>query len=97
MQHALLLEFEPGDKDAKALYDAVTVELGLGDDGMPAGGVSHTAGMAETGVFTVFEVWETREAQEEFMRLQLMPALQKHGAPPPSRVVWVDIFAHKAG
>ena len=94
MDHALLLEFEGVGTDGRKLYEAVTEELGLGPDGLPPGAISHTAGMSEKSVFTVFEVWETRELQEEFMRLQLMPALQKSGAPAPTRVVWIDVYAH---
>jgi hypothetical protein len=95
MQHALLLEFTPDRLDAHALYDAVNAELGLGEGGLPAGAISHTAGMAETGQLIVFEVWETREAQEEFMHLQLAPALQKHGAPAPTSVRWIDVYSHR--
>ena len=94
MQHALIIEFPAAGIDAKALYEAVTNELGLGDSGLAPGAISHTAAMSETSVLTIFELWETRDAQEEFMRLQLMPALQKKGAPAPSRVEWLDVYAH---
>ena len=95
MQHALLLEFKVEGTNARTLYEAVNQELGLTEGQLPFGAISHTAGMAETGEFIVVEVWETREAQDEFMRLQLAPALQKHGAPAPSRVVWIDLYAHR--
>ena len=94
MDHALLMEFDGLGADGRKLYEAVTEELGLGGDGLPAGAISHTAGMSEKSVLTVFEVWETLEQQEEFMRLQLMPALAKRGAPAPTRVVWIDVYAH---
>lgn len=94
MQHALIIEFLGQGVDAKALYEAVVQELGLGDSGLAPGAISHTAAMSETSVLTIFELWETREAQEEFMRLQLMPALQKAGAPAPTRVEWLDVYAH---
>jgi hypothetical protein len=94
MQHALLIEFDATGIDGKALYEAVVEELGLGTSGLAVGAISHTAVMSETSVLTVFELWETREDQEVFMQLQLMPALQKHGAPAPSRVEWLDVYAH---
>ena len=94
MEHALLIEFPAQGVDAKALYQAVVEELGLGESGLAAGAISHTAAMSETSLLTIFELWETREAQEEFMRLQLMPALQKAGAPAPTRVEWLDVYAH---
>ena len=94
VQHALIIEFPGQGVDAKALYEKVTEELGLGVSGLAPGAISHTAAMSETSILTIFEVWETRDAQEEFMRLQLMPALQKAGAPAPTRVEWLDVYAH---
>ena len=58
-------------------YDAVTERLGFdqeGGKGAPAGLVFHAAGAKPEG-WVVFEVWESRQAQEQFMHERLGRAL----------------------
>jgi hypothetical protein len=91
MSEALILEFRDADP---ALYEAVNSILGLdpatGAGAWPDGLLSHTAGEHLDGNgLTVFEVWESREAQDAFMTSRLGPALGQASAPEPSRVEWM--------
>ena len=68
------------------------METGEGD--WPAGLLFH-AGGAKPGGWVVFEVWESRQAQEQFMSGRLARALQEGGiSGPPARVEWPDLAAH---
>jgi quinol monooxygenase YgiN len=44
----------------------------------PEGNIIHTAGEGPNG-FYVVDVWESREAFENFMNDQIMPAMQESG------------------
>jgi hypothetical protein len=77
-------------------YDAVARELGL--QGMPEGGLVHTAGFDhERGVFRIFDVWETREAAEQFMAERLMPIIERMASEvgdefsPPAAEYWYEL------
>jgi hypothetical protein len=99
MAEALILEFRDADP---ALYDTVNSILGLdpatGAGDWPAGLVSHTAGEHLDGNgITVFEVWESRDAQDSFMGSRLGPALGQAGAPEPARVEWLAVRGHHGG
>jgi hypothetical protein len=97
MAEGLILEFEGvGRKE----YDAVNAQLGIdqatGKGDWPAGLLYH-AGGAKDGGWVVFEVWESRAAQEQFMSGRLGKALQDGGITgPPSRVEWLDLAAHNS-
>jgi hypothetical protein len=53
------------------------------------------AGGAKAGGWVVFEVWDSRDAQDRFMRERLGRALQEGGiGVAPSRVEWLDLAAH---
>ena len=77
-------------------YDAVTERLNARDD-PPEGAIVHTAGFDdEAGVFRVFDVWETREHGERFLRERLMPVVEEltSGRPdarPPDRQGWYEL------
>jgi len=94
MADGLILEF---DGIGREEYDAVNGRLGIdpesGQGNWPAGMLFH-AGGAKPGGWLVFEVWTSRQAQEQFMNERLGRALQEGGAPPPTRVEWVDLAAH---
>ena len=51
----------------------------------PAGVIFHTAGFTGTGLFRIFDVWESEDAWQRFRDERLMPAVQAvaQGAPPP--------------
>lgn len=97
MAEALILEF---DGVGRAQYEAVNGHLGIdtadGQGDWPAGMVFH-AGGAKPGGWVVFEVWESRQAQEQFMKERLGRALREGGIDePPARVEWLELAAHKS-
>ncbi len=99
MAEALILEF---DGVGREQYDAVNKRLGIdmasGEGDWPEGLLSHTAG-AKAGGWVVFEVWESRGAQGQFMNERLGQALQEGGiTEPPARVEWVEVVSnHRPG
>ena len=95
MPDALILEFEgTGHAEYKAVSDLLGIDMGSGEGDWPPGLLVHTAGATEKG-WAVFEVGESREAQERFMNERLGPALQEGGIDgPPSRAEWLDLAAH---
>jgi hypothetical protein len=95
MAEGLILEFEGVGRDE---YAAVSAALGIdmksGQGAWPDGLRFH-AGGAKPGGWVVFEVWDSRDAQERFMRERLGRALQEGGiAVSPSRVEWLDLAAY---
>ena len=59
-----------------ANYDTVVAELGL--ENAPDGLVVHSAGFDhEKGVFRIFDVWESRQAGEQWMETVLNPVLER--------------------
>lgn len=97
MAFALILEF---DRIGREVYDSVNRNLGI-DTTRPTGnwpsGLLFHAGGAKTGGWVVFEVWESKEAQERFMSERLGRALSEGGVTaPPSRVEWLTLAAHVA-
>jgi hypothetical protein len=97
MAEGLILEFDGVGRDK---YDAVNGHLGIDPDSgqgdWPAGLVFH-AGGAKPGGWVVFEVWESRQAQEQFMNERLGSALQKGGvSEPPTRVEWLESSSHSS-
>jgi hypothetical protein len=97
MPVAFIQEFRiQGDDRSTTNYDAVQERLNTRDD-PPEGGIFHSAGFdEEAGVFRIFDVWETREQAERFMRERLEPVLQElmSGRPearPPDREAWYEL------
>ena len=92
MAVAVIQEFPiDGDDRTTANYDRVQEALGARAN-PPAGGLVHTAGFDEkTGVFRIFDVWESAEAWEAFLRDRLMPIVQPfmdEGRRPPETHVY---------
>jgi hypothetical protein len=97
MAFGLILEFDGVDVEQ---YSAVNERLGIdqesGEGDWPPGLEFH-AGGAKHGGWVVFEVWESKEAQERFMAERLGRALQEGGiTSPPTRVEWLDLAAHNS-
>ncbi|MDX6563337.1 MAG: hypothetical protein QOD65_3151 [Gaiellales bacterium] len=97
MAEGLILEF---DGVGRAEYAAVNERLGIdmasGQGDWPAGLVFH-AGGAKPGGWVVFEIWDSREAQGQFMNDRLGRALQEGGITgPPSRAEWIDLAAYRS-
>jgi hypothetical protein len=95
MAEALILEFD-GDV-GKQHYDNVNRTLGIdpgsGEGDWPQGMIFHS-GAAKPGGWVVFEIWDSKDAQERFMAERLGPALQQNDVPPPSRAEWLELAAH---
>jgi len=81
MAVAFVQEFKTqGDDRSTTNYDAVNERLNVRQD-PPEGGIFHTAGFdEEAGVFRIFDVWETREHCERFLRERLMPLIEELSA-----------------
>ncbi len=93
MAVAFIQEFAVEDRSTTN-YDAVAERL---RDVAPEGGLIHTAGFDDdAGVFRIFDVWETREHGERFMRERLQPILAEMTASrpdlrPPTREAWYEL------
>jgi hypothetical protein len=97
MAVAFIQEFEiKGDDRTTTNYDTVTERLNAKAD-PPEGAIFHTAGFDEdAGVFRIFDVWETREHGERFIRERLMPIVEelmasRDDATPPEREAWYEL------
>lgn len=107
MAIAFLQEFEIKDGDTStANYDAVAAALNL--DRAPDGLLIHTAGFDhDSGVFRIFDVWESREHGERFMNEQLNPIIERMAAEaaeradesfsPPTRDTWYELHDSMTG
>jgi hypothetical protein len=97
--------FEAGDTST-ANYDAVTAELNLQET--PDGLLIHTAGFDhDSGVFRIFDVWESRAQADTFMTERLNPIIERIGAEaaargdetftPPTREAWYELHDSISG
>jgi hypothetical protein len=82
MAYAHITEFESGDDRSTSNYDALSQRLY--ELGQPDGVVHHSAGFDDNGVFRMYEVWESREHRERFVKERLEP-LMADGPVDPSR------------
>jgi hypothetical protein len=96
MPVAFIQEFKIVGNDLSTTnYDTVVERLNL--QGAPEGGILHSAGFDEdAGVFRIFDVWETREHGERFIRERLQPILEelmasRDDARPPDREAWYEL------
>jgi hypothetical protein len=89
---AEMLLFEFSAPSAVELYNEVNNLIGVdpasGAGAWPSGMLSHHAG-GEGDTLIVVETWESRAAQEAFMRDRLMPAFGEANVPEPVRVTWL--------
>lgn len=94
MPEMLILEFDAVDE---ADYAKVNAQLGLdpatGAGDWPAGLVTHLTGLKGGGGYVV-EVWESQEAQGEFMRSRLGPAMAAAGLTGIPKVTWARLVGH---
>jgi hypothetical protein len=97
MAEALILEF---DQIGREHYDAVNGRLGIDQEsgqGDWPDGLRFHAGGAKPGGWVVFEVWDSKQAQERFMDDRLGRALQEGGvSAPPARVEWLELAAYNS-
>jgi hypothetical protein len=96
MAELLVLEFDGVDE---ADYAKVNAQLGLdpqtGAGEWPAGLITHLTGLVEGGSAYVIEVWESQEAQAEFMQSRLGPAMAAGGVTATPTVTWARLLAHQ--
>lgn len=91
MAEVLILEFADATADH---YWAVNKILGVdartGEGDWPPPLLSHIGSFSDAGLIVV-EVWESQEAQAEFMG-RLGPALAEAGVPEPTRMQWQSLL-----
>src|SRR5262245_58270486 len=94
MAELLILEFAGVDE---SVYAKTNAKLGLDPDSgsgdWPPGLISHVTGLSEDGHGYVAEVWESQQAQADFMNSRLAPALAE-GAVAPERVTWARVIGY---
>ena len=106
MAVAYLQEFTIKDGDTSTTnYDAVVAALNLQD--APDGLLIHTAGFDhDSGVFRIFDVWETRAQGEKFTNERLNPIIEPMAVAaqagdgdfdPPSRETWYELHDSMTG
>jgi hypothetical protein len=66
---------------------AIIRELDLGGK-PPAGQILHVEGPMEGGGTRGMDVWESREALEDFVQTRLGPLMQRMGIIPPPPTIW---------
>jgi hypothetical protein len=87
-------------------YDAVSAELNLQQ--APDGLLLHTAGFDhDSGVFRIFDVWESRAQADAFMTERLNPIIERmmgeaaesgdDSFTPPTREAWYELHDSIAG
>lgn len=107
MAIAFIQEWPIRDGDTSTTnYDAVVAELDLQQ--APEGLLIHTAGFDhDSGVFRIFDVWESREQGDRFMTERLNPIVERMGAEaaeqqddsftPPTREGWYELHDSMTG
>ena len=76
MAEGLILEFEGvGLKEYEAVNGLLGIDMESGQGDWPPGLLFH-AGGAKPGGWVVFEVWDSRQAQDQFMNERLGQALE---------------------
>lgn len=96
MAELLVLEFDGVDQTDYANVNAqlgLDPETGAGD--WPAGLITHLAGLKEGGSAYVIEVWESQQAQAEFMQSRLGPAMATKGVTAIPKVTWARLIGQQ--
>jgi hypothetical protein len=57
-------------------YDAIAAKLDA-ENNPPEGLIAHTAGRDSSGVFRIFDIWETREHVQRFQEERIMPIINE--------------------
>ena len=90
MAVAIVMDFEGGTLDQ---YDQVVQSMGLSPGGpTPPGALFHWVTKTDDGV-RVTDVWETREAFDQFAQEQIGPKTQAVGLAEPS-LAYHDVHNH---
>lgn len=73
MAYAHATEFDSGDDRSATNYDAFRQRASA--HGEPEGLIYHCAGFDDTGVFRMFEVWQSSEQRQRFVKETVEPIL----------------------
>lgn len=96
MTELLMLEFDGVDE---ADYAKVNAELGLdphtGAGDWPPGLITHVAGLSDSGRGYVIEIWESQQAQADFMDSRLGVAMAAGGITSVPQVTWARVMGHQ--
>jgi hypothetical protein len=97
MPELLVLEF---DGVGESQYNEVNTELGIdqatGQGNWPPGLITHIGAVAEGGNLIVVEVWQSRQAQEDFMSSRLGSALAAGGISSVPKVTWANLISQNS-
>jgi hypothetical protein len=95
MPELLILDLDGVDE---ADYANVNRELGLdpgtGAGDWPAGLITHVAAVTDDGHGYVVEVWESQQAQADFMNSRLAAAMAAGGVSAVPQVTWARVMGH---
>ena len=83
MAYAHITEFDSGEDRSTANYDALASRLF--EQGQPEGAIHHSAGFDDNGVFRMYEVWESRDHRDRFVKETLEPLLAAGPPADPTR------------
>ena len=67
----------------KADYETLRKEVNW-ERQKPTGMLIHTAAFDDSGGIHVADVWESREAVDDYFNKRLLPAMKKHNISPPT-------------
>ena len=94
MAESIILEFKgAGEKEYNAVNEILGIDFETGEGDWPAPLLNHTAAITADGDLVVYEIWESKAAQGEFMA-RLGPALAEVGVAPPVRMEWFTVVGH---
>jgi hypothetical protein len=95
MAELFVLEFDGfSQDDYKKVNSILGIDEATGEGDWPTGLLTHSAGRTENG-WTVVEVWDSREDQDNFMKSRLGAALQQAGVDrPPTKADWTTLHSH---
>jgi hypothetical protein len=92
MAEAIILEFKgAGEKEYNAVNKILGIDMETGAGDWPPPLLNHTGAITADGDLVVYEIWESKAAQEAFMA-RLGPALAEVGIAAPVRTEWFNVI-----
>jgi hypothetical protein len=95
MPFGIVYQFQ---KVTRADFNRVNGIMGIDQEAAspdwPPGLISHTAGLAPNGGLVVTEVWESAQAQSQFMSTRLGPAIAKGGVTEAPQLTPFEVFSY---
>ena len=82
MAYAYVTEFECGDDRSAPNFDALVSRIFA--EGKPDGALHYSAGFDDDGVFHTYQVWQSSEHRQRFVKERLEPFLAE-GPVDPTR------------